>query len=92
VLKGSCVMKAFRSTVAAVLLLATGPLASAADAAPALAELIQSGNRAAALEQIRAGGDVGLAQPDGTTPLQWATYRVDVELVRALIAKGARAA
>jgi len=31
------------------------------------------------------------AQPDGTTPLQWAVYRVDRELVDRLLKKGARA-
>ena len=31
------------------------------------------------------------AQPDGTTPLHWAAYRVDRELVNALLRKGARA-
>ncbi len=40
---------------------------------------------------IAAGADVNQAQPDGTTPLHWAAYRVDRELVNALLKKGARA-
>src|SRR3984957_18080367 len=55
-----------------------------------LANLIQEGNRKAALGQIRAGADVDEAQPDGTRPVHWAVYRVDHELLAALIAKKAK--
>jgi ankyrin repeat protein len=55
-----------------------------------LADRIQSGDRKAALAMIAAGADVNQAQPDGTTPLQWAVYRVDRELVATLLKKGAR--
>lgn len=55
-----------------------------------LATLIQSGNRKAALDQIRAGVDVNASQPDGTRPIHWAVYRVDYELLDALIAKKAK--
>jgi uncharacterized protein len=55
-----------------------------------LATAIQEGRRAAALAMIKAGADVNQAQPDGTRPLHWAVYRVDHELVEALIAKKAR--
>src|SRR3984885_2385454 len=55
-----------------------------------LANLIQEGNRKAALAQIRAGADVNGAQPDGTRPIHWAVYRVDYELFDALIAKKAK--
>lgn len=55
-----------------------------------LAGLIQAGNRKAALDQIRAGADVNAAQPDGTRPVHWAVYRVDYELLDALIAKKAK--
>ena len=55
-----------------------------------LADLIQDGNRKAALEQIRAGADVNKAQPDGTRPVHWAVYHVDYELLDALIAKKAK--
>jgi ankyrin repeat protein len=55
-----------------------------------LADLIQAGNRKTALDKIRAGADVNAAQPDGTRPVHWAVYRVDYELLDALIAKKAR--
>ena len=55
-----------------------------------LATVIQEGGRADALAMIKAGADVNQAQPDGTRPIHWAVYRVDHELVDALIAKKAR--
>ena len=55
-----------------------------------LADLIQRGNRDAALEAIRAGADANAAQGDGTTPLHWAIYKVDAELARALLERGAK--
>jgi uncharacterized protein len=54
-----------------------------------LADLIQAGNRKAALDRIRAGAAVNEAQPDGTRPIHWAVYKVDYELIDALIAKKA---
>src|SRR5438477_12782174 len=56
-----------------------------------LATLIQKGDRKAALERIRAGADVNEAQPDGTRPIHWAVFRVDYELLDALIARKAKA-
>jgi uncharacterized protein len=55
-----------------------------------LATLIQNGDRKAALEKIRAGADVNEAQPDGTRPIHWAVYRVDYEVLDALIARKAK--
>ncbi|HET9941797.1 MAG TPA: ankyrin repeat domain-containing protein [Terriglobia bacterium] len=55
-----------------------------------LADLIRAGNRRAALERIRSGADVNEAQPDGTRPIHWAVYKVDYELIEALIAKKAK--
>jgi ankyrin repeat protein len=59
--------------------------------AQTLADRIQSGDRNAALAMIASGADVNKAQPDGTTPLHWAAYRVDRELVQTLLKKGAKA-
>jgi len=56
-----------------------------------LASLIQAGNHKAALDMIRAGADVNEAQPDGTRPIHWAVYRVDYDVLEALIAKKAKA-
>jgi ankyrin repeat protein len=62
--------------------------------AGSLADLIRTGNRKAALERIRTAGtdgaDVNAAQPDGTRPIHWAVYKVDYELIEALIAKKAK--
>jgi ankyrin repeat protein len=55
-----------------------------------LASVIQEGRRAAAFAMIQAGADVNEAQPDGTRPIHWAVYRVDYDLVDALIARKAR--
>ncbi len=54
-----------------------------------LADLIRAGNRKVALDMIRAGANVNEAQPDGTRPIHWAVYKVDYELVDALIANKA---
>src|SRR5262245_27117702 len=73
--------------------LVTGMLAVATGLAQStnslLADRIEAGDRKAALEMI---GRVSVndAQPDGTTPLHWAVYRVDEELVKALLARGAK--
>ena len=74
--------------IAAILCVAAAPLCHAQKAS--LASLIQKGNRKVALEMIRAGADVNEAQPDGTRPIHWAVYRVDYDLVDALIARKAK--
>jgi ankyrin repeat protein len=66
--------------------------AAGSAAAGALADLIQAGNRNEAAASIRAGADVNAAQGDGTTPLHWAVYRVDPELVGLLLEHGAKPA
>jgi ankyrin repeat protein len=73
--------------LAIVCLLAVADTAAADDR---LADLIQHGQRDAALEMIRAGADVNAAQGDGTTPLHWAVYKIDAELTEALLAHGAK--
>src|SRR6187402_2110034 len=62
-----------------------------AHAQSTLADRIQAGDRKKALEMIAAGANVNQAQPDGTTPLHWATYRVDRELIDRLLKRGAKA-
>jgi ankyrin repeat protein len=56
-----------------------------------LADAIESSRRDAALELIEQGADVNAAQGDGTTPLHWAAYQLDADLVALLIERGARA-
>ncbi|MGH8327037.1 MAG: ankyrin repeat domain-containing protein, partial [Steroidobacteraceae bacterium] len=73
------------------LFVALGSLAfaAAAHADPGLADLVQAGNDAAALAMIKSGANVNVPQGDGTTALDWATYRLDVPLVKALLKHGA---
>jgi uncharacterized protein len=81
----------FKSSSLALLLATAAALPVCAQAPKgALANLIQQGNRKAALAQIRAGADVNEAQPDGTRPIHWAVYKVDYELLDAVIAKKAK--
>jgi ankyrin repeat protein len=75
-----------RLILAVIVLIAAAPIW----AQGSLADLIQAGNRKAALDKIRAGADVNEQQPDGTRPIHWAVYRVDYELLDALIAKKAK--
>jgi ankyrin repeat protein len=77
-----------RWAIAAIGLLA---VAGNAHADAALADVIEAGDRKAALEMIRSGTDVNAAQGDGTTPLHWAVYKVDEELTRTLLERGAKA-
>jgi ankyrin repeat protein len=56
----------------------------------ALADRIEAGDRKAALEMIGRNTPVNVAQPDGSMPLHWAVYRVDEELVKILLARGAK--
>src|ERR1700680_4519787 len=78
-----------RAIFAAVFWLAAASTAAAGG--DTLAGLIQAGNRDAALKRIAAGADVNAAQGDGTTPLHWAVYKIDADLARALLERGAKA-
>jgi ankyrin repeat protein len=63
---------------------------AATASAQTLADRIQSGDSRAATELVAKGADVNQTQADGTTPLHWAVYRFDRELVQTLLRKGAR--
>lgn len=69
--------------------LGTLAFAGAACAHSRLADLVQAGRDTAALKMIDAGANVNVPQGDGTTALNWATYRLDVPLVEALVKHGA---
>ncbi|HEX4997510.1 MAG TPA: ankyrin repeat domain-containing protein [Terriglobia bacterium] len=56
-----------------------------------LADRIEAGDRKAALELLSQTMDVNAAQADGSTPLHWAVYRVYEDLVKTLLARGAKA-
>src|SRR3979411_2082553 len=77
-----------RAIFGAVFCLAAASTVAAAD--DTLAGLLQAGNRDAALKRIAAGADVNAAQGDGTTPLHWAVYKIDADLARALLERGAK--
>src|SRR6201987_4422348 len=77
-----------RAVFAVIFCLAAASSAVAAD--DTLAGLIQAGHRDAALKRIAAGADVNAAQGDGTTPLHWAVYKIDADLARALLERGAK--
>ena len=73
-------------------LAAAAAFSTAAFAQETLSDLVRSGQREAVLAAITSPDiDVNAADPDGSTPLLWATYKVDHELVRALLKAGAKA-
>jgi ankyrin repeat protein len=75
-----------------LLWLGATPFAHAEAAPQTLVDLIRAGNREAVLAAITSPDiDVNAADADGSTPLLWATYSVDHELVRALLKAGAKA-
>lgn len=78
---------------AAIGLLALGTAAAGAPDGPqSLVDLIRAGNREAVLAAITSPAvNVNAVEPDGSTPLLWATYSVDHDLVRALLKAGAKA-
>src|SRR5215510_7798915 len=86
--RGSLSVKKFSLAFLLMLMLASLPVV-AQSSKGALASLIEAGDRKAALARIRAGVDVNEAQPDGTRPINWAVFRVDYELIQALITKKA---
>ncbi|MGH8229873.1 MAG: ankyrin repeat domain-containing protein [Steroidobacteraceae bacterium] len=69
--------------------LAFASMAHAGAQQPGLADLVQAGEDAAAPKLVESGGDVNVRQGDGSTALDWATYRLDVPLVEALLKHGA---
>ncbi|MGH8148970.1 MAG: ankyrin repeat domain-containing protein [Steroidobacteraceae bacterium] len=82
-----------RALVAIVLLsLGAAAFSYAAPGSQTLVDLIRSGQRAAALTEIASHHvNVNAAAPDGSTPLMWAVYTVDQQMVRALLKRGAKA-
>ncbi len=79
---------------AATGLLSLGAAASSyAQSGPqSLVDLVRTGQRDAVLAAITSPAvDVNVPAPDGSTPLLWATYNVDREMVRALLKRGAKA-
>ena len=73
-------------------LLATALLLAGLNVAQAqstVALLVSNGERDAALHEVAAGADVNVVRSDGSSALLYAAYQGDVELVKALLEKGA---
>src|SRR5438105_316325 len=81
----------FKTFITVTCMLSAAAVTCFAEPDSMLADRIAAGDRKAALEMIRQNAPVNAAQPDGSTPLHWAVYRVDEELVKALLARGAKA-
>src|SRR5262245_29210179 len=80
-----------KSLIVVTFMLSGGAMTCFAESDSVLADRIEVGDRKAALEMIQRNASVNSAQSDGTTPLHWAVYRVDEELVKTLLARGAKA-
>jgi ankyrin repeat protein len=76
-----------RTSILTVAIAALLPLLAAAQD---LGSLIRGGQQEEALQAIRQGVDVNALQADGSSPLLWAVYRVDHQLVAELLARGAK--
>ena len=63
---------------------------TAAQSNARLAEVVRSGDVAAAMELLKKGATGHSAEPDGTTALHWAVQQDDARLVRALLTAGAQ--
>jgi len=75
-----------------LILLGAAGVAVAQGGPQSLVDLIRDGNREAVLAAITSPAvDVNAVEPDGSTPLMWATYKVDHDMVRALLKAGAKA-
>jgi len=76
-----------RLALALVLVLTLG----AAGGADRLIDAVKSGDRQAVQSFLKNHADVNAADPDGTTPLEWAVRADDLEMARQLLAAGANA-
>jgi ankyrin repeat protein len=80
------------ATAIGLTLFGAASVAAAQGGPQTLGDLIRAGNREAVLAAITSPAvDVNVAEPDGSTALMWATYKVDHEMVRALLKAGAKA-
>jgi uncharacterized protein len=75
-----------------LLILGAASASALAEGPQSLVDLIRDGNREAVLAAITSPAvNVNATEPDGSTALLWATYKVDHEMVRALLKAGAKA-
>ena len=71
-----------------ILFLTVLPVAGASELR--LVDAIKDQNRKAIMALIDAHADVNAPQPDGSTPLAWATYQDDTEIASLLLKAGAK--
>lgn len=83
------VLSGFHRAVAASIVALLTLTAAVALASETLPDLVNSGDRQAALALIADGAEVNQRSVDGTTALHWAVYQQDVELVQMLLAQDA---
>lgn len=83
-------MRSWKLAAIAALSAATAALPCIASAQQTLAKYVRDGKREIVLAAITSPDvDVDQSEPDGSTALHWAVYKVDHELVRALLDAGA---
>jgi len=81
-----------KTRLAAAIGLLALTLSTGAFAQESLVDLVKAGQREAVLAAITSPDvDVNIPAADGSTALMWAVYKVDHELARALLERGARA-
>jgi ankyrin repeat protein len=80
-------LRKFRISIIAFIFVATS---FAAPAGAGLVDVIKSGDRATALAMLQKGADVNEPEANGTTPLHYAVYNEDADLVERLIKAGAK--
>jgi ankyrin repeat protein len=81
-------MRLIRITTAALVLLVAATAHGAPARAP-LADATEKMDRAQIRALVKQRVDVNVAQPDGMTPLHWATYHDDLDIAQLLIRAGA---
>jgi ankyrin repeat protein len=82
-------MKVLKTWMAAAVVgLSIFSIAGAADSS--LVNAVKAGNRAAALRILQQKVDVNAGEPNGTTPLHYAVYQEDLDLVDRLLKAGAK--
>jgi len=72
------------------LVVVAGSLVAADGLQPSVIDAVKSGDRVALRALIQKKADVSATEPDGSTALQWASYRDDVESADLLIRAGAK--
>jgi len=84
-----CVMRSFLIIASAVSILLLAGAAHAAPPRTPLADAAEKMDRAQVRALIRQHVNINASQPDGMTPLHWATYHNDLDIAQLLVRAGA---